>query len=162
VKPHFRWTSLGLLLSLLVLPSASSASLLLDRSKSLPQILADCDPATGVPYGVTLPPQAPGAPRKRVVIEPDWLRAPGAEEMAAAYPPAARAQHLAGHVMLHCLVGSDGQLRDCSVKQEEPEGAGFGGAALKLAASMIFVPRRVNCVPDDGGIVNVPFAFAPP
>jgi len=138
---------------------AAAGGVGLDRSLSLDQILANCNPATGLPRGVKLPPM-PG-PRRSVIINPDWLKRPDAKAYAAAYPAAAKAAHIAGRADVQCVVGSDGRPHDCLVIDDTPGGMGFGDAALKLASSTLFIPKRFDCAPVDGGQVSIPMSFSP-
>jgi hypothetical protein len=48
------------------------------------------------------------------------------------YPRAALAEKLEGKASADCTVREDGQLDDCWITDEEPAGAGFGGATLNL------------------------------
>jgi len=135
----------------------AAAGVGLDRTLTLGQVLADCNPATGLPRGVTLPP----GPRRSVVIMPDWLKRPDAKAYAAAYPAAAKTAHVGGRIEVQCLIGSDGRPHNCLVIDETPKEMGFGDAALKLASSMLFVPKRVDCAPVDDGKVSIPISFSP-
>lgn len=51
-----------------------------------------------------------------------------------------------GWAKVNCAVAPNGGLSDCRVVKEHPEGAGFGEAALKAAASGRLAPRSVNNV----------------
>lgn len=62
-----------------------------------------------------------------------WAAAPGAGDVAAAYPERAKARQVAGHVVLRCGVRVDGGLRSCDTISENPVGAGFAGAARDLS-----------------------------
>jgi TonB family protein len=150
----------ALILAALCPGLSRSAGLALDRPRTLEQVLADCDPQTGLPHGVA-PPAAAGGPKRRVVINPDWLRRPSAGDIASAYPADARAARVSGRAVVQCVAGADGLTHDCQIAEEAPMGKGFGDAALKLAALTLYVPRRVDCAPVDGGRVAMPFSFAP-
>ena len=138
---------------------AAAQGLALDRTQTLEQILANCDRSTGLPPGVTPAPYS-GA-RPKIVINPNWLRRPDAKDLAAVYPAAARAAHAGGKATIGCVVGVDGKPHDCAIKEETPAGLGFGGAAIKLAEGMLFIPKRVDCEPVDGGAVTIPITFGP-
>ena len=154
---------LGLFGALMVLAlagkPAAAAGLTLDRSQTLDQVLADCDRATGLPHGLTPPP--PLGERRKIVLMPEWLRRPSATDIAAVYPAAARSARVSGKALVRCVVGADGLVHDCQVTEETPAGMGFADAARQLAAQMLFVPKRIDCAPVDGGQVSIPFAFAP-
>jgi hypothetical protein len=63
---------------------------------------------------------------------PAWRLAPTAEEMETAYPDQARRDAIEGSSVLACQVVKSGALKDCVVEAEEPAGAGFGKASLRL------------------------------
>jgi TonB family protein len=130
-----------------------------DRSQTLDQILANCDRSTGLPPGIK--PRTVDGPRRKVVINPDWLKRPDADQTAAAYPLAAKAAHVGGKALVQCLVGANGRAHDCQVKEETPAGMGFGDAAVQLSQETVFIPKRVDCEPVDGGLVTVPMTFPP-
>jgi TonB family protein len=67
---------------------------------------------------------------------PAWAEAPSIADIAAAYPPKARAAKVSGHVELTCEIGRDGHPRDCDPLQEKPFGYAFGAAARKLAEKL--------------------------
>lgn len=62
-----------------------------------------------------------------------WIRSPTAQDLAAAYPDAARRAGVAGRADLSCVVTADGSLDGCKVALETPADQGFGAAALTLA-----------------------------
>jgi TonB family protein len=130
-----------------------------DRSQTLDQILANCDRSTGLPPGIK--PHTVDGPRRKVIINPDWLKRPDAKRTAAAYPAAARAAHVGGKAVVECLVGADGHPHDCRVKEETPPGMGFGDAAVQLSQETLFIPKRIDCEPVDGGLVSIPMTFPP-
>lgn len=61
-----------------------------------------------------------------------WIRSPTSEDLAAAYPAAAKAAGVTGRADLSCMVTSDGSLDACSIALETPADRGFGAAALSL------------------------------
>jgi len=65
--------------------------------------------------------------------QPAWAEAPSVADVAAAYPPRARAAGVSGTVNLTCEIRRDGHPRDCATLTEKPEGYGFGAAARKIA-----------------------------
>lgn len=68
--------------------------------------------------------------------EINWIVAPTAADMAAAYPEKAKAAGVGGGVELACTSTRTGDMTDCDVLAEEPRGYGFGLAARKLAREM--------------------------
>lgn len=93
-----------------------------------------------------------------VITDPDWVRRPTPEEMQALIPLEAVKKRIAGRVVLTCLVSTLGSLRDCKVQKEEPEGYGFGMAALRLVPSFLMKPRLEDGRPVVGD-VQIPIKF---
>ena len=78
--------------------------------------------------------RSPSPPtRPSVIVNPEWRRAATAEELAALYPPNARARRLAGRSELECVAAADGSLRSCDSLAESPPGSRFGQAGTLAA-----------------------------
>lgn len=58
------------------------------------------------------------------------LKAPSAELLARLFPDTARRAGVEGAATVQCTIRRDGTLGDCAVTGENPQGLGFGGAAL--------------------------------
>lgn len=86
-----------------------------------------------------------------------WVERPDAEDFGSHYPQAAVEQNLNGRAVLECLIEADGSLR-CAILSEEPEGMGFGLAALGLSRSFRAAPE-VNGVPTAGRRTRIPITF---
>ena len=67
-----------------------------------------------------------------------WARRPDPGAMGAIRPVQARGR--AGRAVLSCTVTVRGILRDCWASEEEPEGLGFGDAAVLLAPGFVMSP----------------------
>ena len=76
---------------------------------------------------------AAGAPD--VLFPPLW-RMDRAHPAQLNFPDRALRMNVTGNAVLHCMVASGGALTGCSVVSENPDGFGFGNAALKTAASL--------------------------
>lgn len=91
----------------------------------------------------------------------DWLQRPTPQEMARYYPESASRVGMAGQVKLDCKVQTTGQLEDCQILEEVPDGYGFGSAALAATAIM-----RMRPATRDGravvGSVRFPLNFNMP
>jgi TonB family protein len=85
-----------------------------------------------------------------------WQKTPTAEQVAQAYPVAARSSNSAGKAMVNCVLQPDGRLRACKVVSEEPAGAGFGQAALGLTSRF----TGYNSVAPTDFRVDIPIAFS--
>jgi TonB family protein len=127
------------------------------QERTLDQVLANCDRATGLPPGATPPPRS--EPGQKVVINPDWLRKIDPRGIRFVYPENAWNERIGGRAVIRCQVSVDGLAQDCAIVNEAPPGFGFGEAALKLAPAMRFVPKRVDCEPVGGATVTVPIDF---
>jgi TonB family protein len=101
-------------------------------------------------------------PPDAVVTAPDWLKKPGPADVARVYPAAAAKAGLDGRAVIGCKFTPTGLLRDCAVKSEAPDGAGFGAAALRLAE--VFQARPLGRDGDQvgGRPVSIPFIFQRP
>jgi TonB family protein len=76
-----------------------------------------------------------GSTPRPLVLFPAWSKTPTAEEIEAAYPPAAASDGVEGTAVLLCRRTPVGSLEQCTVTEETPAGRGFGEAALRLAAN---------------------------
>ena len=153
-----KWSLIGAIT--LIAAGGHAVSAAQPPGQSLEEVLANCDPATGLPRGVKRP--VGSAPGAGVVMNPGPLIRPDARAVAASYPKAAGPTRANGKVVISCLVAVDGRTRDCQVVEETPPSLGFADAGLQLAGQMVFVPKRLNCQPVDGAKVVIPFSFMPP
>lgn len=75
---------------------------------------------------VQLPP--PGG----LIARPDWVRKPSAVAIERAFPEAALKAQETGWAVIECTIKPDGGMEACIVTAEQPQGLGFGDAALAL------------------------------
>jgi TonB family protein len=110
------------------------------------------------------PARGPGFPASNPPIRtrPDWIRVPTLDDIAEFYPRGALARGLEGRVVLDCRVSVAGRLKDCSVLEDAPSGAGFGEAALQIAPLVVVRPGTIDGAPIVDEPVRVPLAFRLP
>jgi TonB family protein len=93
------------------------------------------------------------------VGKPKWVGLPTADAMAHSYPPAAFDKRLTGRVTLACVVQQSGGVGDCTVAGEDPDGQGFGEAALKMAPAFKMSIWTDEGLPTVGGEIRIPIRY---
>jgi TonB family protein len=96
----------------------------------------------------------------RVIGKPDWVERPTGDQMAPLYPKAAEKAGKEGMVVLDCRVRSDGRLRACKVRSQNPARYGFGEAALKLSPLFRMSSKDKDGHSTAGAGVIIPIKFA--
>lgn len=121
---------------------------------------------SGLSVTVTPVPGAPGtaasAPPARPLIlwaTSNWAQIPTGDQMAEAYPEAARAGNLEGHTKIRCAVEKDGRLTDCVIVEETPSSNGFGRAAIAVSRFFRLHPTLGEGQPVEGGTVFLPISW---
>ncbi len=98
-----------------------------------------------------------------IIGKPQWTHVPKSVDLAAGFPTAAAAAHIAvGHVALACDVGPGGRLVNCAVSRQSPEGLGFDKAALALSTIFQVTVWTDEGLPTVGGHVVVPIRYEAP
>ena len=90
-----------------------------------------------------------------------FLRQPTADQIARAYPPAAKEKGVSGRAGVFCSVSAAGTLEDCHAMWEHPTGQGFGAAAISLAPAFQANPETFDGEPRAGGRIWSEIAFGP-
>jgi TonB family protein len=90
-----------------------------------------------------------------------WQAAPSVAQVAAAYPPQARAAKVAGQVVLNCAIHDGSQLANCAVIAETPHGYGFDRAAKALAADFVAPSVDSGGASTKGDRTQITIAFTP-
>jgi TonB family protein len=92
------------------------------------------------------------APQKsadaNIVTDPIWLQRPP-DTAYAQYRP--KSFNGAGSAAISCTITAEGALSDCKVTDEDPPGAGFGEAALRMSTLFRMRPRSFSHARVAGG-----------
>jgi TonB family protein len=119
-------------------------------------------PPRPIPVAID-PPPAP--PNPSFLTNVTWLERPGSDQFLRFYPPAALEQQLPGRVTIDCLVSADGRL-SCTALSEEPQGLGFGEAALRVSRHFRMAAQTTDGRRTAGGrvrqVIRFSIADAPP
>jgi len=100
--------------------------------------------------------------RPAVILNPDWVRTPTAQQFPNYYPERAQRMGIEGQASISCLVTAEGTLTDCSVLSEDPPDQFFGNAALSMASLFKMKPQTINGQPVGGARITVPIRFRMP
>ena len=95
-----------------------------------------------------------------LIGRPSWTQLPELADPKSNYPPEARTANVkSGDVVLSCLIGEAGRIRDCAAESQQPAGFGFGESALALSSDLLVNPWTEEGLPTVGGRVWVPVRF---
>jgi TonB family protein len=98
-----------------------------------------------------------------LIARPSLVSGPTPAQIQSAYPARALADQVDGEAVIGCMVSKDGKLQACSVLAEDPQGYGFGQAALDVAGDFVLKPARIDNEPAENvsiAGVSVPVVFA--
>ena len=100
----------------------------------------------------TSPPSQDGASQ----TDARWLARPTGAHLTRHYPRQAMESRTPGEATIECRVSARGELEDCIVLSESPEGMGFGAATLALAPRFRLTPIRLNGHAHAEAIIRIP------
>jgi TonB family protein len=100
-------------------------------------------------------------PKALVATGVRWSAGPSYEDVAAVYPPRARAKGLGGQVALRCSFGQDGGVKACTTIAEHPKALGFSAAARSLTPLFKGPTHWPDGTSIEGARVDLKFAFTP-
>jgi TonB family protein len=109
--------------------------------------------------------QAPLPPLPRGAIDPTrivWSVKPTGNDFAHVYPAAAEARDIEGAAVIQCVINGELRLENCAVVGEQPQGLGFGEAALALGKIFIASMKTKDGTAATGGVVRIPIRFQLP
>jgi hypothetical protein len=98
------------------------------------------------------------APPQDVLVGVQWEERPTARSFADHYPPEALRRRIDGGAVLDCDVRDDRRLA-CRVRSEQPDGQGFGAAALQISGEFLAAPQTLEGRSVVGGVVVLPIMF---
>jgi TonB family protein len=95
-----------------------------------------------VRFILRFPPQAPPMGPETVgpYTFPEGVEKPTDDQLFAAWPGVARANHVEGWANISCVVSLYGRLDNCNVAQESQPGLGFGEGAMRVKDMYRFLP----------------------
>jgi TonB family protein len=103
---------------------------------------------------------APGKAAAGQITDPVWTRTIDPTKAQALYPPAAATAGVKkGRAVVSCQVDHQGGLSDCAVVSEDPQGLGFGAAAVSVANVMALNPWTPQGRPVDGAHIRIPLVL---
>jgi TonB family protein len=91
------------------------------------------------------------------ITDPVWTKAATFDDLAAAAP--AKADGAEGYAATRCRVRRDGGMEGCQLLKEDPDGQGFGVAALRLAESKFRVDPKLAAHQANPVLVDIPIRF---
>ena len=98
-----------------------------------------CVAAPNLSHAQELPPLLPKDVKMQVAGQPQDY-----------YPRAAQQAGIGGGATVLCMIDPRGRLRECAVQAEEPEGRGFGDAAVSAMRTIRIEPSAKDGSPTAG------------
>jgi len=97
------------------------------------------------------------------IHDPVWIKQIKPDSITALFPAAAiKAGYKVGRASVECTVAADGTLSGCATATEDPDGFGFGEAAMEVASVMQMSPWTKQGAPAEGARINLPIKFVLP
>lgn len=93
------------------------------------------------------------------VLRPDWTSKPTAEDVGRAFPASALKDGLSGLATITCIVTAEGALTGCEASVQQPEGQGFGEAAIKLSRRFRLRALDADGRPTVGRPIRIPIRW---
>lgn len=103
-------------------------------------------------------PPAPESGGTLSISDVNWIREPTSRDFARYFPTQALDDGQSGRVTLDCEIGGNGRL-DCSVGSENPQGYGFGQAAMNISRQLRVQSRLQDGSPAEGRRMRLPLTF---
>jgi hypothetical protein len=117
-------------------------------------------PTTVSPLTVTAQPKTPPPADAKVTID-SGDEATGSQRVTL-YPSHGWVRGVGGRVTLTCLISAHGLAEHCRVAYEQPQGHGFGAAALAQQALLRIPPKRGPDGEPVAAEMNIALEFKPP
>lgn len=91
------------------------------------------------------------------VTRPSWKKQPDLKDLRRFYPREAKGA--SGETTASCLIDGKGEIADCTLIREWPQGLGFGDATLKLARKFRLRKLDADGQPVAGRRVSLPISW---
>ncbi len=100
-----------------------------------------------------------GSPVLALASPPDLIRIPSVTDFRKVYPRHAYERDVEGSGTIQCVFNGQGKLDACRLLSEDPQGVGFGKAALALAQYYQAKPVQSDGKPIEGAPFTTKIEF---